>query len=265
MNSDLRSDLTKVYEALKAEVVNYRFRPGEQIRIAELADHLRVSSTPVREALIRLEAEGLLDVAPRRGFFAKTLDLNEMIDFVRYRFFLLKSAVEVADFGGTEGCSAPLAPDDAPTRAGGPMSEGDHAPRVHAGQAIWFETMMTRVASLSQNRAVVHAIRNVNDRTHYVRAIDLERSDVIVATRHSIERLWRSLQRADIAEAVAALEHDRDGQIERLPTVIKEGLSRACTPTALFAPMVPLSPPRIWTGAAAASRPLACALMTARR
>lgn len=264
MNSDLRSDHTKVYEALKAEVVNYRFRPGEQIRIAELADHLRVSSTPVREALIRLEAEGLLDVAPRRGFFAKTLDLNEMIDFVKYRFFLLKSAVEVADFGVTEGCLAPLAPDE-PTRAVVPMSEGDHAPRVHVGQAIWFETIMTRVASLSQNRAVVHAIRNVNDRMHYVRSIDLERSDVIVATQHSIERLWRSLQRADIAEAVAVLEHDRDGQIERLPTVIKEGLSRACTPTALFAPVVPLSPPRIWTGAAAASRPLACALMTARR
>jgi len=146
-----------------------------------------------------------------------------------------------------------------------PMSEGDRAPRVHIGQAIWFETMMTRVASLSQNRAVVHAIRNVNDRTHYVRSIDLERSDVMVATRHSIERLWRSLQRADIAEAVAVLAHDRDGQIERLPTVIKEGLSRACTPTTLFAPVVPLSPPRIWTGATAASRPLACALMTARR
>src|SRR5712671_1320379 len=118
MNSDLRSDLTKVYEALKAEVVNYRFRPGEQIRIAELADHLRVSSTPVREALIRLEAEGLLDVAPRRGFFAKTLDLNEMIDLVQYQFFLLKSAVEAGNPGGADECVAPLVPDVAPERAG---------------------------------------------------------------------------------------------------------------------------------------------------
>jgi DNA-binding GntR family transcriptional regulator len=266
MYGDLRSDHPTIYEAIKVELVNCRFRPGEQIMITELADRLRVSSTPVREALIRLEAEGLLDVAPRRGFFAKTLDLNEMIDLVQYQFFLLKSAVEAGNHGGVDECVAPLVPDLAHARAGASTSEGDHAPRRHVRQAIWIETMMTRVAGLSQNRAVVRAVGNINDRTHYVRTIDLERLDVTVASQGLIERLWLSLRRADFAEAVAVLKRDRDDQIERLPAVVKEGLSRACNRTSSsFAPAAPVTPPRILTCAAAASSPFARAVLAARR
>jgi DNA-binding GntR family transcriptional regulator len=266
MYGDLRSDHPTIYEALKAELVNCRFRPGEQIMIAELADRLRVSSTPVREALIRLEAESLLDVAPRRGFFAKTLDLNEMIDLVQYQFFLLKSAVEAGNHGGVDECVAPLVPDLAHERAGASTSEGDHASHRHVRQAIWIETMMTRVAALSQNRALVRAVGNVNDRTHYVRTIDLERLDVTVASQRLIEQLWLSLRRADFAETVALLKRDRDDRIERLPAVVKEGLSRACGRTSSsIAPAAPVTPPRIRTCAAAASSPFARAVLAARR
>jgi DNA-binding GntR family transcriptional regulator len=219
----------------------------------------------VREALIRLEAEGLLDAAPRRGFFAKTLDLNEMIDLVQYQFFLLKSAVEVGNAGGAEECLAPLVPDVAPESAKAPASERDHAPRRHVRQAIWIETMMIRVAALSRSRAVIRAVGNVNDRTHYVRTIDLERLDVTVASQGLIERLWLSLQRADFVEAVAVLKRDRDDRIARLPAVVREGLSRACTRASSFAPAAPISSPRIATCAVAASRPLTRVVAAARR
>src|SRR5262245_45850198 len=92
------SDHARVYKWLKTMAVDYRFRPGEHLMIGELAEHLRVSSTPVRETLIRLQAESLLDTTPRRGFYAKTLDLKEMIDLFQFRFFLVKNAIEqVAD------------------------------------------------------------------------------------------------------------------------------------------------------------------------
>jgi len=45
---------------------------------SELTAHLRMSATPIRETLIRLQAEELLDTTPRRGFFVKTITLSSL-------------------------------------------------------------------------------------------------------------------------------------------------------------------------------------------
>ena len=64
--------------------------------------------------LIRLHAASLLDCVPRRGFFAKTLDLKEMIDLFQLGFLVLKSAIErateAADAGGKGALSPLVAP-----------------------------------------------------------------------------------------------------------------------------------------------------------
>ncbi|GAA0776290.1 GntR family transcriptional regulator [Roseibium denhamense] len=55
------------YERLKAEILKGDLPPGFQAPEPDYADRLGMSRTPVREALIRLEAEGLIDLVPRRG------------------------------------------------------------------------------------------------------------------------------------------------------------------------------------------------------
>jgi DNA-binding GntR family transcriptional regulator len=47
----------------------HRFRPGDKISVEELARDLGVSRSPVWSAISRLEAEGLVDIAPRKGVF----------------------------------------------------------------------------------------------------------------------------------------------------------------------------------------------------
>ncbi len=54
----------QVYSALLEEIVAGRLEPGERIRDIELAGRLRVSRTPVREALQRLQDEGLVEASP---------------------------------------------------------------------------------------------------------------------------------------------------------------------------------------------------------
>ena len=56
-----------VYEHLKEAILVGRFRPGERLLEAELADQMGVSRTPVREAMRRLEREGLVVLRPFRG------------------------------------------------------------------------------------------------------------------------------------------------------------------------------------------------------
>jgi DNA-binding GntR family transcriptional regulator len=57
----------RVYERLRADIVSGVLPPGEQLVEARIADELGVSKTPVREALIRLQRDGLVSIEPYRG------------------------------------------------------------------------------------------------------------------------------------------------------------------------------------------------------
>ncbi|MEX2238595.1 MAG: GntR family transcriptional regulator [Dehalococcoidia bacterium] len=62
-----RSKAEAVWETLRAEILSGRVAEGTHLRQDELAAHWGVSSTPVREAFRRLEAEGLVELLPHRG------------------------------------------------------------------------------------------------------------------------------------------------------------------------------------------------------
>ncbi|MFJ2738723.1 GntR family transcriptional regulator [Streptomyces sp. NPDC087440] len=62
-----------VYEAAKAMVMDHRIRPGARVGIESLARTLRVSPTPVREALARLESDGLVTKRSLAGYRATEL------------------------------------------------------------------------------------------------------------------------------------------------------------------------------------------------
>ena len=53
---------------------------GQKIVVAQLANQLSISPTPVKEALNRLAAEGLLEAVPRRGFQVRRQSIKEVQD-----------------------------------------------------------------------------------------------------------------------------------------------------------------------------------------
>ena len=57
----------RVYERIRDEIISGTLRPGEQLVEARIAEELGVSKTPVREALIRLQRDGLVEIEPYRG------------------------------------------------------------------------------------------------------------------------------------------------------------------------------------------------------
>lgn len=70
----------QIYEHLLEGIVGGDFRPGDRIKDSELAAEFDVSRTPVRETLLRLQLEGLLDNRPGRGFTVRPLDAKEIHD-----------------------------------------------------------------------------------------------------------------------------------------------------------------------------------------
>jgi DNA-binding GntR family transcriptional regulator len=74
-----------VYEDVRSRIVALELPPGAAVSEAELATRLEVSRTPVREAIILLADEGLLDVYPQRGTFVTPINRADVVtaQFIR--------------------------------------------------------------------------------------------------------------------------------------------------------------------------------------
>jgi DNA-binding GntR family transcriptional regulator len=69
---------TEVAESLRRDIVGARIAPGTRINESQLSVELGVSRTPLREALLSLESEGLIASEPARGFFVTPLSAREV-------------------------------------------------------------------------------------------------------------------------------------------------------------------------------------------
>lgn len=74
-----------IVEALRADITEGRIRPGSPLRQEDLADRFEVSRIPIREALRRLESEGLVRVFPNRGAFVVQLSPTEIREITDLR------------------------------------------------------------------------------------------------------------------------------------------------------------------------------------
>jgi DNA-binding GntR family transcriptional regulator len=83
-------------EAIRAAIVTGQIAMGEQVSEALLATSLGLSKTPVREALLRLQNEGLVQVQPQRGTFVFTLTEGELTHICELRLALESGAVILA-------------------------------------------------------------------------------------------------------------------------------------------------------------------------
>lgn len=73
------------YEYIKEEILSLRLAPNGRLNAIELAARLKLSRTPVREALSRLEQDGLADRDAGGGFRVHALSLKEIVDTYRVR------------------------------------------------------------------------------------------------------------------------------------------------------------------------------------
>lgn len=82
----------QVYDRVRDEVLTGALLPGVWIREQDLADALRVSRTPVREAIRRLAHDGLVEASPNRGVRVATLTADDVRDVYEVRELLEGSA-----------------------------------------------------------------------------------------------------------------------------------------------------------------------------
>jgi len=83
-----------VYEELRADMISCKLTPGTELREADLAARFEVSKSPVRDALMRLEREGLVITLPRQGYRVAPVSLTDMLDMFHLRAALERACVE---------------------------------------------------------------------------------------------------------------------------------------------------------------------------
>jgi DNA-binding GntR family transcriptional regulator len=76
---------SQIYDAMRAAVLDMRLKPGDPISENRICRHTNVSRTPAREALIRLEQDGLIEVFPQHGSFIAPISIRSVIEghFIR--------------------------------------------------------------------------------------------------------------------------------------------------------------------------------------
>lgn len=87
----------EIYEMIKAMIFEHEIAPGSRVNIDALAVELEVSQTPVREALARLESDGLIAKEPLKGYTATNLlSMEEFNDLFQFRLLIEPWAAEQA-------------------------------------------------------------------------------------------------------------------------------------------------------------------------
>ncbi|REF01669.1 GntR family transcriptional regulator [Cupriavidus plantarum] len=226
------------YQSLRDDIFAFRLLPGDRFTENDVAERLGISRTPVREALLRLQGDGLVRGYYRNGWEVVPLDLARFEALYELRTMLETHAVmRLCGAGRADGLARLVAELDAIWRV--PVAE-----RLADGQ---------RVAELDEafHLAIVHAAGNpeaaavhqqVTDRIRIIRRLDFAFGTRISLTYDEHGAILAALEAADGQRAVALLSaHIEDGRAEvsRLTT---ERLEQART--RLVRPEVPNAPAR---------------------
>src|ERR1700761_9464752 len=78
----------RVYQAIRNAILTCEFQPGLELREQILGERYRVSRSPIRDSLLRLEHEKLVTVLPRQGYRVNPISLSDVEDIFGLRLVI---------------------------------------------------------------------------------------------------------------------------------------------------------------------------------
>ncbi len=187
----------QAYSVIRRRVLDNVFPPGYRALESELAEALGISRTPLREALIRLQKEGLVEVVPRHGMRVLPVSPADMAEIYVVLAALESAAVElVATRRPPERDLKPLLQ---ATRDMDRALKADDLDAWAAADEQFHRTLM----DLAGNRMLKETVENFWDRAHRARLVTLRlRPKPADSTREHAQLVDR-LRAGDAAGAIA--------------------------------------------------------------
>ena len=78
----------RVFQRLREDILNGKYKENDELREISIGDELGVSRTPVREALRQLELEGLVRIVPNKGAYVTGITRKDVADIFKIRSML---------------------------------------------------------------------------------------------------------------------------------------------------------------------------------
>ncbi len=94
----------QAYQAIMEAILSLQLRPGTFLSIGDLANQLEISRTPVRDALLWLQRDGLVTLVPQKGVYVSEISVKDIENIYELRIVLESYAARVA--------TTKLTPDD---------------------------------------------------------------------------------------------------------------------------------------------------------
>jgi DNA-binding GntR family transcriptional regulator len=162
-----RTPIDSIYERIRKKILDSELAPGSQILEQELAVMLGVSRTPVREAVIRLQNEGLLEIIPRHGVRIVPIAVSDMREIYDVLISLEPRAAELLAARGASPKELRLLEDTCERMT-------DSLARSAMEEwALADEEFHLTIVQLSSNRRLTDIVLNCWDQVHRARYFTL--------------------------------------------------------------------------------------------
>jgi len=213
---------TRAYDSIKQHILEGRLDEDDRLTEESLANQLGISKSPIREALNRLESEGLIQIAPRRGAYLRRFSLAEIDELYDLREALEVHVTRTARL--TPSLLAGL--EKSVKRSRSLLKVNDKAKYIE--EDVRFHGLL---ANATTNGELCRVLQNVQNRIWLFRrkTYDLSSSEapdfhqaIVAALRHNDRDEAQSVMRQHIANVrqrlVAFLAH-QDGMERSIATI----------------------------------------------
>lgn len=177
----------RVYNALREEICRFVLLPGARLAENELAARLRVSRTPIREALTRLKNEDLVELQPGLGWQVRSFDFTVFEELYDVRIALECAALRklCAPESTVDLSTLEILWNESPSIVPGAEALCDMDEHFH-----------TLLIQSTGNRTMAKIYRDITSRIHLIRRLDFFHNDRVEATfREHAQLLHRIAQR----------------------------------------------------------------------
>lgn len=225
------SSVDKAYFSLRQKAIDFEFKPGERLNETVLTGALKVSRTPLREALNRLVAEGFLTFDSGKGFFCRPLSPEKILELYQLRSALETEALILAIESAKD-----KEIEDVLDYLG--AVERTYSECTDLGELLRMdEEFHIKLASLSGNKELVRILNNTNERIRYVRIINLQllrdrkqppSEDTTSLSQHRV--ILEALKARDTNAAVAALRKHIERRSEQTIELVQMAYSQLYVP-----------------------------------
>lgn len=174
-----------VFHTLRQDILRGDLKPGERLMEMALAERLGVSRTPIREAMRKLELEGLVVMIPRRGAQVANITEKDLNDVLEVRIALENMAMEKACDRMTEEELSRL--EEAARYFEKATAEGDLVKMAETDMA--FHEIIYQA---SENRRLIQVLNNIKEQIYRYRVEYLKEEE----TRNTLVREHKELTEA---------------------------------------------------------------------